>query len=63
MVAATGQARDGYFDSLSARGRPQARRLRRPASRLWGLTSATSREAGLHAADGSFCPAQGNQRR
>jgi hypothetical protein len=53
---ATRQARDGHLDSLSARGRPQARRLRRPASRLRGLTSATSREAGLHAVDGSFCP-------
>jgi hypothetical protein len=53
---ATRQARDGHFDSLSACGRPQARRLRRPASRLRGLTSATSREAGLHAVDGSFCP-------
>ena len=45
-----------YLDGLSARGRPQARRLRRPASRLRGLTSATSREAGLSAVDGSFCP-------
>jgi hypothetical protein len=27
-----------------------------PLARLRGLTSATSREAGLHAVDGSFCP-------
>src|ERR1700712_1559827 len=53
---AIGQARDGNFDSFSAYGRPPAPRLRRPASGLRGLPSAISREAGLHAVDGSFCP-------
>jgi len=52
----TGQARDGHVDGLSARGRPQARRLRRSAPQTPGLRSATSREAGLQAVDGSVCP-------
>jgi hypothetical protein len=47
---------DGRLHGLAERGRPQARRLRRPAARLRGLTSATLRKSGIHAVDGSFCP-------
>jgi transposase len=43
------------FHSPSVRCRPQARRLRRPASRLRGLTSAAQRELGVDAIDGMFC--------
>lgn len=39
----------GTIDGLAGRGRPQARRLRRPAPRLWGLTSATHRQMGTDA--------------
>jgi hypothetical protein len=51
-----GQQRDGRWHDLSARGRPQARRLRRPAARLRGLTSAARRKSGIHAVDASLCP-------
>jgi ubiquinone/menaquinone biosynthesis C-methylase UbiE len=43
------------FHCPSVRCRPQARRLRRPASRLRGLTSATHRELGSDAIDGILC--------
>ena len=42
-------ATSGGFDGLAVCGRPQARRLRRPASRLRGLTSATHRQVGIDA--------------
>jgi hypothetical protein len=40
------------IDGLAVRGRPQALRLRRPASRLWGLTSTTHHQRGTDAAVG-----------
>jgi hypothetical protein len=39
----------GATDGLTVPGRPQARRLRRPASRLRGLTSASHRQMGTGA--------------
>ena len=42
FMSKTGWQRDGWLHGLSARGRPQARRLRRPAARLRGLTSAAA---------------------
>jgi hypothetical protein len=42
-------AMSGEFDRLAVRGRPQALRLRRPASRLRDLTSATYRQVGIDA--------------
>jgi hypothetical protein len=42
---------NGRIDGLSVCGRPQARRLRRPASRLRGLTSPAHREPGINAVD------------
>jgi hypothetical protein len=44
------QAASGKFDGLAMRGRPQARRLRRPASRLRGLTSTPHRQVGTDTA-------------
>ena len=47
-------ATSGGFDGLAVCGRPQARRLRRPASRLRGLTSATHRQVGIDATVAEF---------
>ena len=41
--------RSGAIDGLTVRSLPQALRLRRPASRLRGLTSATHRQMGTDA--------------
>jgi hypothetical protein len=43
-------ATSGKFYGLAMRGRTQARRLRRPASRLRGLTSASHRQMGIDVA-------------
>jgi hypothetical protein len=43
-------ATSGSVYGMASRGRPQARRLRRPASRLRGLTAATCRQVGIDAA-------------
>ena len=49
------EGKDGHLDRPSGLDRPQARRLRRPAPRLWGLTPVPSRERGIGAVDGSLC--------
>jgi hypothetical protein len=48
--------KDGRLNSPSGRERPQARRLRRPAPRLRGLTPVAAREKRIGAVDGSLCP-------
>ena len=45
---------------LLAWGRPQARRLRRPATRLRGLTSASRQQPGIGAVDAWLCPLPGS---
>jgi hypothetical protein len=49
------RATDGLSQGLSPACHPQARRLRRPAARLRGLTAACRREDGRDAVDGGIC--------
>lgn len=51
--AALRRAKDGLSHGLSAAARLQARRLRRPAARLRGLTPRGGRDEGLSAGNGS----------
>ena len=46
---------NGLCDGSAIGGRPQGRRLRRPAPRLWALTPASDGEGAASAVDGSVC--------
>jgi len=51
----SGWVKDGLFEGSFIGHRPQARRLRRPAARLWGLTLAADGEDGMGAFDVRPC--------